>query len=700
MDDPNMTMEEYIKLEEEKARRRDKVYNWESATYGKIWYDKGVHGLRSPTVSSLNNDEIDFRISFDESDVEDFTVIYDKNSFSYKIISINDLKTDSENDNDKVNTPSFPSPEPTVSYFDDLDFFKDFENEFSAIVYNDAQTSKSDLLTGLILNPQHIDEFNLKDETSLSECDNEEQNVLNLNDLFPFNVVYPDDLKSDKDNDDDKIDIEHSLGDLSVKPLPDAINTDVGAYAHGSNKSDLDNSTSNVLIPLDSWTSGLLVYKLSLSVRLFKDDQSKPYYGRIRQAPGRKSSSMEAEFPAIVVNDDFAPQDTLQCRVDDDFNDEIDFRISFDESYDEDYTIICDKNSFSYKMISINNLKTDSENDYEKVMPLNSIQWHAIHMGGPLFTKLSMSTDLLRYEGLAYTASDISQILSRVFTSQAWRRMFSTRGLLVWELILEFLSTLRFGEVLLDLDAPDTIQFQLGGARRRLSWRGFILALGLHTMEEMESPDFASVFSQHINMAYPLPLDAAYRSSGTETEILVFLFDFRAKFFLPFFRANPTDIFTLVTGRTYQSYNNINIELNKEFLEELQKNTYHGWIDEDVVNHIAKVLEMVDLIHVPGVDSHQLRMKVFPLSLTNDAWQWWKNEGEGKITIWEELVEKFFCKFYPESYDGEDEILDEGDNWGIDPLEFISRVNSSFDKHMKIDGRTKKVLFYAWMNGN
>ncbi|GJZ91039.1 hypothetical protein Tco_0662966 [Tanacetum coccineum] len=45
-------------------------------------------------------------------------------------------------------------------------------------------------------------------------------------------------------------------------------------------------------------------------------------------------------------------------------------------------------------------------------------------------------------------------------------------------------------------------------------------------------------------------------------------------------------------------------------------------------------------------------------------------------------------------------MLDEGNNWGIDSLEFISRVNSSFDKHMKIDGRTKKVLFHAWMNGN
>ncbi|GKE43980.1 hypothetical protein Tco_1471264 [Tanacetum coccineum] len=82
-----------------------------------------------------------------------------------------------------------------------------------------------------------------------------------------------------------------------------------------------------------------------------------------------------------------------------------------------------------------------------------------------------------------------------VFTSQAWGRLFDTRGPLVWELILEFLSMLRFGEVLLDLDAPDTIQFQLCGARRRLSWRHFILALGLHTGEEIESPGFARRFT-------------------------------------------------------------------------------------------------------------------------------------------------------------------------------------------------------------
>ncbi|GJR83843.1 hypothetical protein Tco_0154628 [Tanacetum coccineum] len=164
-----------------------------------------------PTVSSLN-DEIDFRISFDKSNDEDYTVVFDKNSFSYKIISTNDLKTDSENDNEKVNMPLFSLPEPSVSCIDDLDFFKDFENEFPAIVYNDALTSKSDFSTEPTLCPQHIDEFDLNDETSLSKYDEVEQSVLYFNDLFLFNIVYLDDLKSDKGNDDNKIDMIQSLG--------------------------------------------------------------------------------------------------------------------------------------------------------------------------------------------------------------------------------------------------------------------------------------------------------------------------------------------------------------------------------------------------------------------------------------------------------------------------------------------------------
>ncbi|GKA90986.1 hypothetical protein Tco_0812856, partial [Tanacetum coccineum] len=47
MDDPNITMEDYIRLGEEKSHRRGKVYNSETTTYGKIWYDEDVQDLRS-----------------------------------------------------------------------------------------------------------------------------------------------------------------------------------------------------------------------------------------------------------------------------------------------------------------------------------------------------------------------------------------------------------------------------------------------------------------------------------------------------------------------------------------------------------------------------------------------------------------------------------------------------------------------------
>ncbi|GJS19217.1 hypothetical protein Tco_0447849 [Tanacetum coccineum] len=47
MDDPNVTIEEYIKLGEEKARRSGQVFNWQTATYGKIRIDDDLHDLSS-----------------------------------------------------------------------------------------------------------------------------------------------------------------------------------------------------------------------------------------------------------------------------------------------------------------------------------------------------------------------------------------------------------------------------------------------------------------------------------------------------------------------------------------------------------------------------------------------------------------------------------------------------------------------------
>ncbi|GKE11629.1 hypothetical protein Tco_1415180 [Tanacetum coccineum] len=119
----------------------------------------------------------------------------------------------------------------------------------------------------------------------------------------------------------------------------------------------------------------------------------------------------------------------------------------------------------------------------------------------------------LRYQGLEYTDVDIvdfEERLERIYSREIHKvQVVDFQGMseLMRDGLFAMMAmehrddtgvVLRFGEVLLDLDAPDTIQFQLGRARRCLSWRQFILALGLHTREEMESPGFARMMAHSI----------------------------------------------------------------------------------------------------------------------------------------------------------------------------------------------------------
>ncbi|GJY00039.1 retrovirus-related pol polyprotein from transposon TNT 1-94 [Tanacetum coccineum] len=113
--------------------------------------------------------------------------------------------------------------------------------------------------------------------------------------------------------------------------------------------------------------------------------------------------------------------------------------------------------------------------------------------------------------------------------------------------------------------------------------------------------------SQQIDTAYPLPLDTVYRSSGIETEIL----DFR------------------------------------QFLKEFRENTFSGSDNENANEHIEKVLEIVDLFHVPNITVDQLMLRVFLISLTGAVSHWLKNEPTGSIKTWEDLKTKFLNKYCP-----------------------------------------------------
>ncbi|GKD67651.1 hypothetical protein Tco_1321741 [Tanacetum coccineum] len=104
----------------------------------------------------------------------------------------------------------------------------------------------------------------------------------------------------------------------------------------------------------------------------------------------------------------------------------------------------------------------------------------------------------LHYQVEGYTEEIVNDFEQRlktifgrqeIFVSHAWRRLFEIRAPLVQEFILKFFNTCRIGSEI-GLDAADTLCFQLGGARCSMTWRQFILALGLHTTEEMTEDRF------------------------------------------------------------------------------------------------------------------------------------------------------------------------------------------------------------------
>ncbi|GKA12975.1 hypothetical protein Tco_0692521 [Tanacetum coccineum] len=86
-------------------------------------------------------------------------------------------------------------------------------------------------------------------------------------------------------------------------------------------------------------------------------------------------------------------------------------------------------------------------------------------------------------------------------------------------------------------------------------------------------------------------------------------------------------------------------ELKGQFLKELRENTFSGSNNEDANKHIKKVLEIIDLFHVPNINVDQLMLRVFPISLTGATSHWLRNEPTGLIKTWEDLKTKFLNKY-------------------------------------------------------
>ncbi|GJZ72511.1 hypothetical protein Tco_0636362 [Tanacetum coccineum] len=68
-------------------------------------------------------------------------------------------------------------------------------------------------------------------------------------------------------------------------------------------------------------------------------------------------------------------------------------------------------------------------------------------------------------------------------------------------------------------------------------------------------------------------------------------------------------------------------KIGDEFMKILHDNAYNGMDVGDVIDHIAKILEISEWIKIPNVDKNELRLNAFSNSLSKDA----KNGGTMRL---------------------------------------------------------------------
>nr|GEX44163.1 EF-hand domain pair [Tanacetum cinerariifolium] len=201
-------------LEEEKAHRRVQEYNWESATYGKIWYDEDFHYL----------------ISFEK---EFLAIVYNDALTSEPKVSF-----DFENEYPTIVYNNTLTSKPKVSI--------DFENEFPAIVYNDASISETKISAEPTFSTASLSFINLLVCVYCFTChqnlslDDLDFTTLNIDGRLMDVDALPDIIDVDRDDDstDDEDALPHDLEDYDDEDLTndddddDDMSTNV-AQGHG-----------------------------------------------------------------------------------------------------------------------------------------------------------------------------------------------------------------------------------------------------------------------------------------------------------------------------------------------------------------------------------------------------------------------------------------------------------------------------------
>ena len=89
-------------------------------------------------------------------------------------------------------------------------------------------------------------------------------------------------------------------------------------------------------------------------------------------------------------------------------------------------------------------------------------------------------------------------------------------------------------------------------------------------------------------------------------------------------------------------------ELKSGLINKAEAHAFGGTGSEDANKHLTKFIQISNTVK-DGVSDDQIRLRLFPFSLKDDARDWYDNMDPNSVATWDEMVELFLEKYYPPS---------------------------------------------------
>ncbi|GKA87230.1 hypothetical protein Tco_0808941 [Tanacetum coccineum] len=194
MDDPNITMEEYIQLMADKAQKHGRTFDWQNATFGEV---------------KCCEDEDDCFTNFEAM----FPAIVFGNGIE---------DDDAISSRPTVGPPFETNPGTTMDEYENA-FGKDFEMGFPTIVYNDVSTSNQNISSKPTVSIYNAIKSDIDFHISFSDSEDEDYTFIYNKDSSSYKLTPINDLKLEPVNNYVENNIESCSENIDVKPMDSVI---------------------------------------------------------------------------------------------------------------------------------------------------------------------------------------------------------------------------------------------------------------------------------------------------------------------------------------------------------------------------------------------------------------------------------------------------------------------------------------------